>query len=184
MRRVLELAADPNEPLLERVKFCGIFSSILDEFFMVRVAGLQDQVVSGRSVRRSDGRTPQQALGRDPRGRARADGRAVAALAGRRSSRRSPPRGSWSAPSTTRRRTSAAELERVFARQIFPVLTPLAVGPGPAVPVHLGPLAEPRASRPRPGGRRGALRAGQGAGGARPLRLDRLARSPDPARAA
>ena len=45
--RVLDLAADPNEPLLERVKFCGIFSSNLDEFFMVRVAGLLDQVVSG-----------------------------------------------------------------------------------------------------------------------------------------
>ena len=49
MRRVLELAADPAEPLLERVKFCGIVSSILDEFFMVRVAGLQDQVIAGAS---------------------------------------------------------------------------------------------------------------------------------------
>jgi len=53
------LAADPNEPLLERVKFCGIFSSNLDEFFMVRVAGLIDQVVSGVSVRSRDGRTSQ-----------------------------------------------------------------------------------------------------------------------------
>src|SRR5690242_7328612 len=59
VRRVLDLAA---EPLLERVKFCGIVSSILDEFFMVRVAGLQDQVVSGAAVRTPDGRTPQQTL--------------------------------------------------------------------------------------------------------------------------
>ena len=58
IRRVLDLAADPAEPLLERVKFCGIVSSILDEFFMVRVAGLHDQVVSGASVRTPDGRTP------------------------------------------------------------------------------------------------------------------------------
>jgi polyphosphate kinase len=62
IRRVLDLAADPTEPLLERVKFCGIVSSILDEFFMVRVAGLQDQIVSGASVRTPDGRTPQQTV--------------------------------------------------------------------------------------------------------------------------
>src|SRR3954451_25467453 len=60
--RVLELAADPNEPLLERVKFLSIFASNLDEFFMVRVAGLLDQVVARVNVRSPDGRTPQQAL--------------------------------------------------------------------------------------------------------------------------
>ncbi len=48
--RVLDLAADPNEPLLERIKFCSIFSSNLDEFFMVRVAGVLDQIASGLSV--------------------------------------------------------------------------------------------------------------------------------------
>src|SRR5215475_12058273 len=60
--RVLDLAADPSEPLLERVKFCSIFSSNLDEFFMVRVAGLLDQVVARVNVRSPDGRTPQQSL--------------------------------------------------------------------------------------------------------------------------
>jgi polyphosphate kinase len=60
--RVLELAEDDGIPLLERVKFCSIFSSNLDEFFMVRVAGLLDQATSGPCSRSPDGRTPSEAL--------------------------------------------------------------------------------------------------------------------------
>src|SRR5882672_4872353 len=60
--RVLDLASDPGVPLLERVKFCGIFSLMLDEFFMVRVAGLMDQAASGLGMRSADGLAPQQAL--------------------------------------------------------------------------------------------------------------------------
>ena len=56
-RRVLEEARDPANPLLERVKFLSIFSSNLDEFFMVRVAGLLKQVASGDQELGADGRS-------------------------------------------------------------------------------------------------------------------------------
>src|SRR6516162_3130615 len=55
-RRVLEEAEDPTNPLLERVKFLSIFSSNLDEFFMVRVAGLLQQVANGALEVGIDGR--------------------------------------------------------------------------------------------------------------------------------
>ena len=54
--RVLALAADPGTPLLERLKFCAIFSSNLDEFFQVRVAALKDQVAAGLTQLSPDGR--------------------------------------------------------------------------------------------------------------------------------
>src|SRR5689334_1710732 len=56
-QRVLELAADPHQPLLERVRYCSIVSTVLDEFFMIRVAGLLDQLASGLAVPSADGRT-------------------------------------------------------------------------------------------------------------------------------
>jgi polyphosphate kinase len=135
--RVLELAADPNEPLLERVKFCSIFSSNLDEFFMVRVAGLLDQVVSGLSVRSRDGRTSQQTLDEI---RAR-----VLELTGQQTQL-------WRdqlCPALAAENVligtvddatddERAELQDMFARQIYPVLTPLAVGPGQPFPYISG----------------------------------------------
>src|ERR1043166_9376399 len=60
--RVLQLAEDDGLPLLERVKFSAIYSHNLDEFFMVRVAGLHDQVDAGIDVRGPDGRTPHEVL--------------------------------------------------------------------------------------------------------------------------
>jgi polyphosphate kinase len=134
---VLELAADPNEPLLERVKFCSIFSSNLDEFFMVRVAGLLDQVVSGLSVRSRDGRTSQQTLDEI---RAR-----VLELTGQQTQL-------WRdqlCPALAAENVligtvddatddERAELQDMFARQIYPVLTPLAVGPGQPFPYISG----------------------------------------------
>lgn len=60
--RVLHEACDPRTPLLERLKFLAIFCSNLDEFFMVRVAGLKQQVEAKVSQLTPDGRTPQQQL--------------------------------------------------------------------------------------------------------------------------
>src|SRR3954468_1237093 len=60
--RVLELAEDPGVPLLERVKFCAIYSSNLDEFVMVRVAGLHAQIDAGIEKPLYDGRTPRETM--------------------------------------------------------------------------------------------------------------------------
>jgi len=135
--RVLDLAADPSEPLLERVKFCAIFSSNLDEFFMVRVAGLLDQVIARVNLRSPDGRTPLQALA-EVRERALA----LAATQGELwRSELSPALaaegirvGSVEDADDEERR----ELEARFAREIYPVLTPLAVGPGQPFPYISG----------------------------------------------
>jgi polyphosphate kinase len=135
--RVLDLAADGSEPLLERVKFCAIFSSNLDEFFMVRVAGLLDQVIARVNVRSPDGRTPQQALS-EVRDRALELTAAqsklwrdelVPALA-----REGIEVGNVEDATDEER----AELETHFARHIYPVLTPLAVGPGQPFPYISG----------------------------------------------
>jgi polyphosphate kinase len=135
--RVLDLAADSSEPLLERVKFCSIFSSNLDEFFMVRVAGLLDQVIARVNVRSPDGRTPQQALA-EVRERVLALTAAqsrlwreelVPALAGE---------GIVVGTVDDATPQEHAELEATFARQIYPVLTPLAVGPGQPFPYISG----------------------------------------------
>ena len=137
MRRVLELAADPEEPLLERVRFCGIVSSILDEFFMVRVAGLTDQVDSGLGVRSSDGRSPQETL---------AEIRTATLSLTAEQTR------IWRnelCPALAREgvrvgtvdeldEAEQAALERLFLGNIFPVLTPLAVGPGQPFPYISG----------------------------------------------
>jgi len=61
-QRVLELAEDPDLPVLERANFLAIFSSNLDEFFMVRVAGLKRRILTGLAVPTNVGRAPQDAL--------------------------------------------------------------------------------------------------------------------------
>ncbi|MBT8193199.1 MAG: polyphosphate kinase 1 [Acidimicrobiia bacterium] len=60
--RVLEEALDPKRPLFERIKFLSIFSSNLDEFFMIRVSGLRDQLLAGALEAPADGMTPAEQL--------------------------------------------------------------------------------------------------------------------------
>src|SRR5690349_9270620 len=60
--RILELAQEQTQPLLERAKFAAIFASNLDEFFMIRVAGLHAKVWADNVRRSPDGRTADQAL--------------------------------------------------------------------------------------------------------------------------
>jgi polyphosphate kinase len=135
--RVLGLATDPDEPLLERVKFCGIVSSVLDEFFMVRVAGLLDQVVSGLSVRSPDGRSPQQTL-YEIRTRVLELTAAQSHLWREHLCPALAAEGIVVGPVDDATPAELAELESLFRRQIYPVLTPLAVGPGQPFPYISG----------------------------------------------
>ena len=61
-QRVLELTEDPHLPILDRAKFIAIFASNLDEFFMVRVAGLKRRIATGIAVRSASGHTPRETL--------------------------------------------------------------------------------------------------------------------------
>lgn len=135
--RVLDLVGDRKLPLLERVKFCAIFSSNLDEFFMVRVAGLMGQEAAGFAVRSADGIAPTQAL---------------AALRARITELTTRQARLWTNDLQPSLAAAGVEivtiddctpdeldlLESVFEQEIYPVLTPLAVGSGQPFPYISG----------------------------------------------
>ena len=101
---------------------------------MVRVAGLHDQIDAGIETPLQDGRTPSADDRADPRGGARAHRPPGRAASSTTCARRWPSTASGSSASTTSAQEERKELDERFRRQIFPVLTPLAVGLGRPFP--------------------------------------------------
>ena len=135
--RVLALAADTSLPLLERAKFLAIFASNLDEFYMVRVAGLKRRDEMGLKVRSADGLTPREQLRRiAERTQQLATRHAQVFMESVR-----PALAThgiefirWADLSESER----TELSTYFTEQVFPVLTPLAVDPAHPFPFVSG----------------------------------------------
>ncbi|MBV9514158.1 MAG: RNA degradosome polyphosphate kinase, partial [Mycobacteriaceae bacterium] len=135
--RVLALAADTSLPLLERAKFLAIFASNLDEFYMVRVAGLKRRDEMGLSVRSADGLTPREQLRRiGERTQQIASRHAQVFLDSVRPAL--ADEGllivNWDDLDDAER----SELSVYFHEQVFPVLTPLAVDPAHPFPFVSG----------------------------------------------
>lgn len=130
--RVLALATDHAVPLLERAKFCAIFSQNLDEFFQVRVAGLKDQVDAGLVTSGPDGRTPAHQLAEvaDRVAELVARQQAVFAELVRDLAAAGVVLSRWDELDDDDRTFLVGE----FEERIFPVLTPLAVDPGHPFP--------------------------------------------------
>src|SRR5438874_11486838 len=129
-RRVLEEAKDPNVPLLERVKFLAIFASNLDEFFMVRVGGLQQKVKAGIIFGSgADRMPPAEQLERITEMVRQLNAEAYRCLA----DEILPALKAEGIVLRDPKELSEAErkyLRQVFQQEIFPVLTPLAIDPG------------------------------------------------------
>ena len=135
--RVLQLAADENVPLLERCRYLAIFTSNLDEFFMVRVAGLKRRIATGIAVRSASGLEPREVLEQvslvshellDLQAQVyRQQVKPALEEEGVNIVR-------WDELSDDERET----LRTLFTYQIFPVLTPLAVDPAHPFPYISG----------------------------------------------
>jgi len=131
--RVLEEAANLDNPLLERLKFLAIFESNLDEFYMVRVSGLQEQAASGVADRSPDGLTPLDqikqvsAIAQTLRRRAAQlfEASLLPALA---------ESGIHIVPYASLTEKQRTDLKERFKKEIFPVCTPLNLHPAPSIP--------------------------------------------------
>ena len=131
--RVLQLAEDASVPLLERVKFCAIWESNLDEFFMVRVANLHDQVEAGMTGRGADGMAPMDQI-LAIHGRVSAQRARIARCFERELRPSLSEHGIRITDIDGANQDELLELERLFQRQVFPVLTPLVIGRGRPFP--------------------------------------------------
>jgi polyphosphate kinase len=131
--RVLEEAADPANPLLERLKFLAILGSNLDEFFMVRVAGLMKQVVSGVSEVGRDGRPAAVQL-QLIREKVRELGERAYHLWAREIHPALDQAGIRIVESSSLDPEERAAVDSYFQQHVFPVLTPLAFDPGRPFP--------------------------------------------------
>jgi len=132
-QRVLELAEDPSVPLLERVKFCGIYEDNLDEFYMVRVAGLHDQVEGKVDVRGADGLPASEVIQRVRERAIELRQRLGRCLAEELRPALSE-HGIRILPLPETDQEERRQLDRLFKGQVFPALTPLVIGRGRPFP--------------------------------------------------
>ena len=136
-QRVLELSEDDRLPVLERTKFLAIFASNLDEFFMVRVAGLKRRIATGIAVRAANGYTPREVLENiweraHEMQREQAQVFHADVLPGLLAA------GIELLRFQDLTENERSEMDRFFDAQVFPVLTPLAVDPSHPFPYISG----------------------------------------------
>jgi polyphosphate kinase len=136
-QRVLELAEDETVPLLERVNFLAIVASNLDEFFMVRVAGLKRRIATGLAIPTNIGRNPSEALhdiGRAAHDQQERHARVFGDIVKPLLDDEGIHIEVWADLGPEDR----AQIDDIFSRRIFPVLMPLAVDPAHPFPYISG----------------------------------------------